>query len=367
MTTLHPDNNEPSKKGPKAATKADAKTSPKASASPPNGHAAEPPTLDNLTKQRIADALHVEIGANGEIRVPWLDKSFTVVLDFDPDAPRDRDHLYGFTFRFDDVPSFAQPSPYEALTYALALLGIKVPPTEEELRAEEVMAKGADKDTARAGADEDDPATRTMGTRKANSEEPPPFDEELNKTYAFDQKEMFRQHMLSTLGYAPDDIDDDGEFHGFSTKENGKGSAGYYAYHDDAIQPYGVFGDHRRGDEIYKWSGSKANLSPDQQKICDDLRDRRLRELKEKREEKWRKGRRKHKRSGIRRSPPTLTITTCKRKRFSLMAFAKANAFMNADNRCLFRFGATAKSSRCKTSAATNGSSPTPRSRAATS
>ena len=61
-----------------------------------------------------------------------------------------------------------------------------------------------------------------------------------------DTLEQFRQTILATLGFAPDDIVDDGAIHRFSTNGRHGDASGWYVYHSDGIAA-GVYGDWRTG------------------------------------------------------------------------------------------------------------------------
>ncbi|MDB4498327.1 toprim domain-containing protein [Gammaproteobacteria bacterium] len=63
----------------------------------------------------------------------------------------------------------------------------------------------------------------------------------------------------------PDQIIGDGELQKFSTNGKPKDKAGWYVLHADRF-PYGVFGDHRQGDEKYHWKPDLPDGSTDKQK-----------------------------------------------------------------------------------------------------
>ena len=80
----------------------------------------------------------------------------------------------------------------------------------------------------------------------------------------------FRQTILATLGYAPDEVLDDGAIHRFSTNEQRGDKSGWYVYHPDGIAA-GVYGCWRAGD-TKSWCAKSDNAMTDAERGAHRLR-----------------------------------------------------------------------------------------------
>jgi P4 family phage/plasmid primase-like protien len=317
-----PDNNKTSTRGAKASAKGRAKAAKNATkraASASNGHdkSAESQkhgSILDFSREQLATALGGEIDAKGDIRAPydcWHDgrhygwKGVIIIVGFDDSAMSPLERHYGFNINFEGYGHWtSKPNWHEGLRHILNTLAerlcLEIQPPEEKLEApeltpEERMAECVARNKAREEASAIE-AEAEEKAKKAKREEwcrEAGIDIELNaKIEGLDEdavlanEEACLADIRDKLGYGPDEIIRDGQFHYFSTYATGAGGAGWYIYRDDPQRPWASFGDRREGNK-FVWKGSSVKLTPEQLEAWEKRHAADLLIAEKEREEAW--------------------------------------------------------------------------------
>jgi putative DNA primase/helicase len=189
---------------------------------------------------------------------------------------------YGFTIRFIEYgEEWQKPNWHTGLKHVLGVLkdrlNLEIPPPKEKLEAPDLTTEEwTAKEALRKEAEEKAQAEKDEADRKAKKVKHEEWCREAGINIDLDAKidgiddeavlendEACLADIRDKLGYAPDEIIRDGQFHNFGNYANGFGGAGWYLYHDDPQRPWANFGDRRKGNK-FVWKGAINKLTPEQ-------------------------------------------------------------------------------------------------------
>ena len=187
--------------------------------------------------------------------------------------------------------------------------------------------ENAPNDATRAKPDEDDPATRTKGTRSAGAEAPSPIDDD-EPTFAFDQRAMFQRTIRENLGYDPGDIEADGEITPSTQRRTARAARAGMPFTMIRYNPTAFMEIIVAATRYSIGEAPASSFPPISKNSATSAGNRAC--------ANWPRGARRsgakappnRKGNGTRRRSPSIpTILICKRRKFSNTAFARAGVY----------------------------------------